>query len=138
MADINTTVLANTFKAFKCPTCGYVFIQASRCPECGQKVETVEERNARMKDRVAMVRAMETVCRNLNDEDVFMGWLMCGVADGDITPTTTDEEIASSYCEDDASFAELMDCFLRCMHRAYKSGGLYCGRVTSNIGEEEE
>ena len=77
-------------------------------------------------------------CRNLNDEDVFMGWLMCGVADGDITPTTTDEEIASSYCEDDANFAELMDCFLICMHRAYKSGGLYCGRVTSNIGEEEE
>ena len=68
MADINTAVLANTFKAFKCPTCGYVFIQASRCPECGQKVETVEERNARMKDRVAMVRAMETVSSYIYDK----------------------------------------------------------------------
>jgi predicted RNA-binding Zn-ribbon protein involved in translation (DUF1610 family) len=138
MADINKAVIANTFNAFKCPTCGYTFIQASRCPECGQLVETVEEHQKRMQERIDMVRAMETVCRNINDEDVFMGWLMCGVADGDITSTTTDEEIMQEYCEDDASFAELMDCFLRCMRGAYKSGGLYCGRVVSNIGEENE
>ncbi len=89
---------------------------------------------ARIKERVEMVRAMETICRNINDEEVLMGWLMCGVADEDITPDTTDEFIAEQYCEDEEDFAELMDTFLRCMQRAAKSGGLYCGRVTSNMG----
>ena len=35
-------------------------------------------------ERVKMVKAMEFICRQINDEDVFMGWLMNGVADGDI------------------------------------------------------
>lgn len=138
MADINQAVVANTFEAFKCPTCGYVFIKASRCPECGQKIQTLEEYRKNMKERCELVRAMEIVCRNLNDEDILMHWLTEGVADGDITKDTSDDEIIQEYCEDDKSFAEIMDCFLECVKAANKSGGLYCGRVVSNIGEENE
>lgn len=81
-------------------------------------------------ERVKMVRAMETLCRNINDEYVFEYWLMYGVADGDIDEDTTDEEVAE-YCEDDELFADLMNAFLHCMSRAYRSGGLYCDRVVS-------
>ena len=35
-------------------------------------------------ERTRMVKAMEYICRQINDEDVFNGWLMGGVADGDI------------------------------------------------------
>ncbi len=138
--DINTSLVVNETKVYQCPNieCRKFFTPAPRCPYCGQKVETAEQRQRNLKERVELVRAMETVCRNLNDEDIFMSWLMCGVADEDITSTTTDEEIALEYCEDESSFAELMDCFLRCMNRAYKSGGLFCGKVVSNVGDEVE
>ena len=83
-------------------------------------------------DRVKMVKAMEYIARHINDENVFEGWLMDGVADGDIaygdlseTPTDCVE-----YTEDD-NFADLMDAFLWCMQRAYESGGLYCDRIVS-------
>ena len=63
-----------------------------------------------------MVKAMEYIARHINDENVFEGWLMDGVADGDIaygdlgeTPTDCVE-----YTEDD-NFADLMDAFLWCM-----------------------
>ena len=81
------------------------------------------------KERYEMVRAMETIARAVNDEDVFEGWLMCGVADGDIDETTTDEEL--EYYIDDKHFAELMDTFLRVMSRAKRSGGLYCDGIVS-------
>lgn len=90
-------------------------------------------------DRVQMVRAMETIARSINDEDVFIGWLMCGVADGDITSETTDEEIVEMGYTEDSTLVDLMDCFLRCMRRAYKSGGLWCDLdAVSTIGDEEE
>lgn len=57
------------------------------------------EKKINMKDRVALVRAMEIVIRNLNDEDLIYSWFGYGVADGDIDEDTTDEEIAESYCE---------------------------------------
>ena len=136
--NINKAEIANEFKAFKCPNCGNVFIQASRCPECGQRVMSGDEFCRRMQDRVAMIRAMETIARCVNDEDVFEGWLMCGVADGDIDRNTTDQEIMDEYCTDDENFIGIMDCFLTLMKNAYKSGGLYCGDVVSTIGEECE
>lgn len=137
--DINKPeIVCGWTKAYRCPNCKTLFQVASRCPECGQMVETQEEHRVRIKDRVELVRAMETVCRNLNDERVFMHWITMGVADEDITPDTTDEFIAEQYCEDEGNFAELMDCFLECMQEAFKSGGLYCGRIKSNLGEEIE
>lgn len=79
--------------------------------------------------RVKMVRAMEFIARQINDEDIFDSWLMFGVADGD--DLNDDEYISYCYC-DDKTFAELMDCFLRLMARAYRSGGLYCDDVVSD------
>ena len=79
--------------------------------------------------RTQVVRAMETLARSVNDEEVFEGWLMCGVADGDIDATTEDEEL-EYYIEDD-TFAELMGTFLRVLARANKSGGLYVDGVVS-------
>lgn len=90
----------------------------------------------KLQDRVKMVKAMEFICRQINDEDVFDGWLMNGVADGDIkygdfSVDNLEEDDATYYAEDDDTFADLMACFLRRMARAKKSGGLYCDGVTS-------
>ena len=84
-----------------------------------------------LKKRTEVVRAMETLARCVNDEEVFESWLMCGVADGDITSETTDEDL-EYYCEDD-NFSDLMGLFLRLMARARKSGGLYEDGVVSEI-----
>ena len=81
-------------------------------------------------ERIQMVRAMETIARSINDEDVFEGWLMCGVADGDIDETTTDAEL-EYYIEDD-KYSELMETFLNVMSKAKRSGGLYSDDVLSN------
>lgn len=137
MADINRELSPIERKVYECPNCAYRFLPAERCPECGQLV-TYHKLNPIMQERVDMVRAMETVARAVNDEDIFMSWLSLGVADGDIDSETTDYVIAKDYCEDEEDFADLMDCFLRIMKRAYKSGGLYAGDVVSNIGEEVE
>ena len=88
----------------------------------------------RAKERAELVRAMETVARCINDEEVFEGWLICGVADGDIDENTTDEDLACYY-EDDKDFADLIEEFMHLMARARKSGGLYCDGVCA--GERE-
>ena len=92
-------------------------------------------------ERIKMVKAMEFICRQINDEDILYKWLMFGVADGDIkygdltTPLPGNHnlvnEAAWSYCEDSDSFAELMHCFLRRMAEALEDGGLYCDDVVS-------
>jgi len=79
--------------------------------------------------RAEVVRAMETIARCVNDEDVFMDWLSMGVADGDIDKETTDEDI-EYYCEDE-SFEELMTVFLKLMRIAGENGGLYADGVVS-------
>ena len=82
-----------------------------------------------MKKRIEVIRAMETIARCINDETIFDSWLMLGVADGDITPDTTDEEL-ESYTEDE-NFAEIMGLFLSLMSQSHKSGGLYCDNIVS-------
>lgn len=92
-------------------------------------------------ERIQAVKAMEFLMRNLNDEMIFEGWLMDGVADGDIdygdlSVKADDEENLYVYYEDDENFAELIDTFMWCMGRARKSGGLYIDGVVS--GEREK
>lgn len=82
------------------------------------------------KERIEVVKAMETLARSINDERVFDTWLLCGVADGDINENTSDEEL-EFYVEDDKEFADLMHTFLKCMNGAYKNGGLYVDKVVS-------
>ena len=84
--------------------------------------------------RTKLVRAMETIARCVNDEDVFYRWLLCGVADGDIDNDTTDEDL-EYYCED-KTFADLMERFLDLMTAAKRSGGLYEDRIVSKYEEE--
>ena len=83
--------------------------------------------------RAKVVRAMETIARCVNDEEVFDRWLLCGVADGDIDDDTTDEDL-EYYCED-KTFADLMERFLDLMNAAKKSGGLYEDRIVSKYEE---
>ena len=91
------------------------------------------------RERAELVKAMETVARCINDECILESWLMCGVADGDITRNTTlDEIIELGYTESD-TLVDLMDCFLRCMKRANASGGIWCDLdAVSTIGDMEE
>lgn len=91
----------------------------------------------KLTERVKMVKAMEFIARQVNDENVFMSWLSVGVADGDIAygdMNPVDEDV-EWYAEEDERFADLMDVFLRIMSRAYKSGGLYCDNVVSKKEE---
>ena len=83
--------------------------------------------------RAKVVRAMETIARCVNDEEVFDRWLLCGVADGDIDDDTTDEDL-EYYCED-KTFADLMERFLDLMTAAKKSGGLYEDKIVSKYEE---
>lgn len=91
-------------------------------------------------DRVKMVKAMEFICRQINNEDIFMRWLYAGVADGDIeygdmeyNPDFDDYyiKVGVIFHIEDGEFADLMKLFLRLMKQAYNDGGLYCGGVVS-------
>lgn len=87
-------------------------------------------------ERIKMVKAMEFICRQINDEDVFMPWLTDGVADGDIDYGDFDiklnDEAILDYYISEEHFGELMDTFLHCMSQAKKSGGLFCDNVVSD------
>jgi hypothetical protein len=80
--------------------------------------------------RASMVRAMDNIARSVNDEELVVGyWFSLGVADGDITDKTTDEDL-EGYCDDD-TFKDLMHTFLVLMEEAKKDGGLYCDGITA-------
>lgn len=87
-------------------------------------------------ERIKMMKAMEYICRQINDEEVLESWLVSGVADGDITygdlsVGKDDPENLDYYIEDNNNFADIMDTFLWVMRKAAKSGGLYCDDVVS-------
>lgn len=63
------------------------------------------------KERIEMIRAMETIARNLDDKAEYEYWLTFGVAGVDISGDTTDEEL--EFCVKDENFADLMYNFLR-------------------------
>lgn len=87
-------------------------------------------------ERIKMVKAMEFIARNLNDEEIFMDeWLLDGVADGDIEygdlSVNSEDFDNLDYYIADAEFSTLMRLFLDVMKHASKSGGLYCDEVVS-------
>lgn len=88
-----------------------------------------------VEERIKMVKAMEYIARNINDEEIFYNtWLSIGVADGDIEYgdlTPNDDSGMIDYYIKDGNFAELMRTFLSVMKRAEKSGGLYCDKIVS-------
>lgn len=88
-------------------------------------------------ERIKMVKAMEYIARKINCEEVFEGWLMMGVADGDVrrgdlSVNEDDPDFLECYISGD-SFAELMGAFLLAMEQAEKDGGLYCDGVVSKV-----
>lgn len=85
-------------------------------------------------ERKKMVLAMEYIARQINDEEVLMGWLWAGVADGDIEYGSFNVEDVDDYYIEDDTFRGLMDAFLRRMARAKKSGGLYCDGIVTEEG----
>lgn len=90
-------------------------------------------------ERRKMVVCMEYIARQINDEEVFEGWLMCGVADGDIPYGCLD--VGTDYIDDyigDETFKDIMSCFLRRMVGAWNSGGLYCGDIVSEDKSDME
>ena len=87
--------------------------------------------NKTMSERAKMIMAMEYIARQINNEDVFETWLMCGVADGDINYGDFDISNIDEYYLDDITFKNIMSTFLVCMDNAFKDGGLYCGNVVS-------
>lgn len=93
----------------------------------------------KINERVKMVKAMEFIARQVNNEGVFEHWLALGVADGDIEygdlSSNGADDDAAWYADDDKSFAELMDTFLDVMAAASKRGGLYCDGVVSKADE---
>lgn len=90
----------------------------------------------KMIERQKAIVCMEFLARQINDEDVFDGWLVNGIADGDIEYGNLDctNDVVKDYT-DDRTFKDIMDCFLRRMVGAYRSGGLYCGGIVSDSKE---
>ena len=89
--------------------------------------------NMNKQERIKMVKAMEYITRQINDEDIFEAWLIDGVADDDIDygDLTEEDDGSIDYYIEDEHFADLMHSFLWCMRQAYKSGGLYCDKIVS-------
>ncbi len=90
--------------------------------------------------RIKMVKAMEYITRQVNDEEVFETWLREGVADGDIDcgdldVGQNDPEELEYYLTKDA-LSSLMAVFLSVMNGACKSGGLYCDGVLGEYGRK--
>lgn len=90
----------------------------------------MERNDLRRLRRAEVVKAMETMVRTINDEDISESWLVVGVADGDIKKDTTLEEIVEMGYTEDGEFKDLLTLFLKLM---YKAGvdGLYCDGIVS-------
>lgn len=91
-------------------------------------------------DRIKMIKAMEYIARQMNDENAFyFGWLQDGVPDGEIEygdlsvkPEDRDPDSLIGFMAQDNNFSELMRAFLWCMKTAWYKGGLHCDGATSN------
>ena len=87
-------------------------------------------------ERIKMIKAMEFIARQINNEEIFEVWLEEGVADGDIDYADLGvDEVEDSYVLDyylkDENFSEIMGLFTRLMKHADRSGGLYCDGIVS-------
>lgn len=86
--------------------------------------------------RIKMVKAMEYIMRQCNNEEIIEDWLENGVADGDIPygeleMMPNDEASLYTYVDTDEDFSDLMRIFLEDMQDTLKDGGLYCDDVCS-------
>ena len=86
-------------------------------------------------ERIKLVKAMEFIARQVNDEENFDYWQTMGVADGDIEYgdlSVDDWDVYLEYYIEDEHFADLMHRFLVTMYFAHKDdSGLVCDGVVS-------
>lgn len=89
----------------------------------------------KMTERIKMVKAMEFLVRQVNNEEFIGAWLDYGVADGDIEygelEVYPQDAENMDYYISDTEFSELMNLFLRIMKAAHADGGLYCDGIVS-------
>ena len=90
----------------------------------------MEKNNINLKERVSVIRAMDTIVRSLNDEEYVAWWLEDGVPDGEIDEGTTDEELYW-LVDDDESFADIMSTFIKIMKRQSVNGAMWVDNVLS-------
>ena len=90
----------------------------------------MEENNINSKERVSVIRAMDTIIRGLNDERDILWWLDSGVPDGEINEETTDEELYW-LVDNDESFADIMSTFIKIMRRQPVNGAMWVDNVLS-------
>lgn len=90
----------------------------------------MEENNINFKERVSVIRAMDTIVRSLNDEEYVAWWLEDGVPDGEIDEKTTDEELYW-LVDDDKSFADIMSTFIKIMRKQPVNGTMWVDNVLS-------
>ena len=90
----------------------------------------MEENNINLKERVSVIRAMDTIVRSLNDERDILWWLDSGVPVGEINEETTDEELYW-LVDDDESFADIMSTFVKIMRRQPVNGAMWVDNVLS-------
>lgn len=84
-----------------------------------------------------MLKAMEIIMRNLNDEEVFETWLTDGLPDG----LSLDNDEDFEEFTDDVTFADIMDAFVYIMGKACptsesssgRRGTLYCDGVINEM-----
>lgn len=87
--------------------------------------------------RAKAVLCMEYLARQINDEDILEGWLINGVADGDIPYGSINIEDVDEYYIDPDNFKRIALCFMRRMRYAYEDGGLWCGDVLCDKNNNE-
>ena len=84
--------------------------------------------------RCMVIRAMEIIVHAVNNTKLITQWRVEAIADGDIRPDTTDDDM-EYYIEDD-TFAAIMDTFLQVMNNAKADGGLYVDGIVSKAEKE--
>ena len=90
----------------------------------------MEKNNINLKERVSVIRAMDTIVRSLNDEEYVAWWLEDGVPDGEIDEGTADEELYW-LVDDNESFADIMSTFIKIMRRQPVNGAMWVDNVLS-------
>ena len=108
---------------------------AKRYVERWAMEEGILKKKMNRAERIKMLKAMEFIARNVNDEGVFETWLTDAMPDGtieygDLTVTDSDYDNFEYDIQDDV-FDIYMAEFLLLMREAYKSGGLHCDGVLS-------
>ena len=90
----------------------------------------MKKNNINLKERVSVIRAMDTIVRSLNDEEYVAWWLEDGVPDGEIDEETADEELYW-LVDDDESFANIMLTFIKIMKCPLFDGAMLVDNVLS-------